>query len=130
MHRTPPYFLIGIIAVFVGLPLYWWAFPPRLPIGAADGTYANPCCEPIKLHNGQMTFGHSQTISYVVEYDKVSPYVLPSAYVGISGGKAVQIERSISPSFLRLADTSRSETIELPSDTAIFTFKRVKTNGR
>ncbi|WP_242154784.1 MULTISPECIES: hypothetical protein [unclassified Sphingomonas] len=121
--------MIGIIAVFIVVPMYWWVFPPRLPIGAADGTYVNSCCEPIKLQNGQMSFGHSQTISYVVEYDKVSPYVLPSAYVGISGGKAVQIERSISPSFLRLADTKRPEAIELPSDTAIFTFKRVKRNG-
>uniref|UniRef100_UPI0025CC1A00 hypothetical protein n=1 Tax=Sphingomonas sp. TaxID=28214 RepID=UPI0025CC1A00 len=87
MSRTTLARLVGLIAIFCGMPLYWWAFPPRLPVGTADGTYVNPCCGSLKLHNGQMVFGRGQMVSYVVEHDKVSRYVLPSLYVGVWSGK-------------------------------------------
>ncbi len=111
------------------MPLYWWAFPPRLPIGTADGTYANPCCGSIRLHNGQMIFGRGQIVSYVVEHDKVGRYVLPTSYVGVWSGKAVQANRSANPLKLRLDDATRPTTIELLSESAGFDFKRVEENG-
>jgi hypothetical protein len=72
-----------------------------------------------------MIFAHSQTVSYIVEYDKVSPYILPGVYVGVWSGKAVQVERSTSPSFLRLDDANRPQNIELPSEAGMIKFKRV-----
>jgi hypothetical protein len=111
------------------MPLYWWAFPPRLPVGTADGTYVNSCCGSVKLHNGQMVFGRGQMVSYVVEHDKVSRYVLPKSYVGVWNGKAVQADRSASPLKLRLGDATRPESIGLLSQSAAFDFKRVGGNG-
>jgi hypothetical protein len=125
MSRTTLLRLIGLIAIFGGMPLYWWAFPPRLPIGTADGTYANPCCGSVRLHNGQMIFGRGQIVSYVVEHDKIGRYVLPSSYVGVWSGKAVQTDSSANPLKLRLDDATRPTSIELLSGSAAFDFKRV-----
>ena len=129
MSRTTLLRLIGLIAIFGGTPLYWWVFPPRLPVGTADGTYANPCCGSIRLHNGQMVFDRGQTVSYVVEHDKVGRYVLPSSYVGVWSGKAVQVDRSANPLKLRLDDATRPTRIELLSGSAALDFKREGGNG-
>lgn len=129
MSRTTLLRSIGLIAIFGGMPLYWWAFPPRLPIGTANGTYANPCCGSIRLHNGQMVFGRGQMVSYVVEHDKVGRYVLPSSYIGVWSGKAVQADRSANLLKLRLDDATRPTSIELLSGSAAFDFKRVGGNG-
>jgi len=122
--------LVGLIAIFGGMPLYWWAFPDRLPVGTADGTYVNPCCGSIKLHNGQMVFGRGQIVSYVVEHDKVSRYVLPSSYVGVSSGNTVRADTSASPLKLRLGYATRPDSIQLLGETAALDFKRVGENDR
>ncbi|MDB5712719.1 MAG: hypothetical protein JWO15_116 [Sphingomonadales bacterium] len=129
MNRTTLLRLVGLVAIFGGMPLYWWAFPPRLPIGTADGTYTNPCCGPVRLHNGQMALGRGLIVSYVVEHDKIGRYVLPSSYVGVWSGKAVQADGSAYPLKLRLNDATRPTSIELVSGSEAFDFKQVEGNG-
>ena len=128
MSKTTLLRLIGLIAIFGGMPLYWWAFPPRLPIGTANGTYANPWRGSVRLHNVEMVLNGGQIVGYVVEHDKVGRYVLPSSYVGIWSGKAVQADRSANPLKLRLDDSTRPTNIGLLGGSAVFDFKRVEGN--
>lgn len=107
------------------MPLYWWAFPPRLPIGAANGIYANACCGSLRLRNGQLTFGNDQHVSYVVEHDKGGRYVLPSEYVGVTGGKLIISDRSKYQMYLRLDDSAIPETIELDGGSVTYEFRRI-----
>src|SRR6478609_9101003 len=86
--------LLAFAAVFVGLPLYWWAFPQNLPVGTANGVYANACCGTLELRDGVMSFGKNERIGYVIEYDKVGRYVLPTVFVGVRGGRKIAADKS------------------------------------
>ena len=122
MSRPTLIRLIVIIALFGGMPLYWWAFPPRLPIDTANGTYANPCCGSLTLTNGQMVVGQGQFVSYVVEHDKIGRYVLPASYVGVTDGRVLHVDRSANPLMLRLDDTKQPASIDLWSTSVTITF--------
>lgn len=51
----------AVVAVVPALWLYLLLWPmPKLPIDAANGAYANPCCEPIILRDGTMLFGNHE----------------------------------------------------------------------
>jgi len=129
MSRTTLLRSVAVIAVFAGLPLYWSAFPPRLPIGAADGTYANPCCGSLRLDRGQMLFGRRRIIGYVIEHDKIGRYVLANHYVGGYDDKAFEFYASHDSLMLRLDVATRPRNIELFDKAATLDFKRVEANG-
>jgi hypothetical protein len=124
VSKTTLFRTTAVAAVFVGIPLYWWAFPPRLPIGTANGIYANACCGSLRLRNGELTFGKDQRVSYVVEHDKVGRYILPAEYVGVTGGKLIFSDRSKNQMYLRLDDSAIPETIELDGGTVTYEFRR------
>ncbi len=86
--------------------------PPRLPSNVANGTYSNPCCDSIELHNGQLAI-KGNYIQYVIETDKGGAYVLPAGYVGVLDGMSVEFERSDRPLMLRLDDPEHPAKIEL-----------------
>lgn len=97
---------------------------PRLPLNVANGTYSNSCCGMLDLKDGRMSVS-TQQVGYVVESDKVGPYVLPSVYVGASP-RGFVIRRNGSPLKLHLDDESRPAVIELMDDAdgSVFSFHR------
>jgi len=91
-------------------------FPPREPIGLANGIYSNACCGVLELHDGQMSLGNTRHITYVVEYDKVGRYVLPESYVGVSGH--VVFVGSGYPMKLRLDKVPHPQRLDLIDSTS------------
>jgi hypothetical protein len=106
-------------AIVVTVVLAAWAYialtgEPRLPINIANGAYSNRCCGTVIFANGVMTVA-DQRVSYVVEEDKVGPYVLPKEYVGASNGRVIVRSGSF-PSKLRLDDPAHPQQVELVDD--------------
>ena len=116
---------IAIVLAVIGGWSYILLVPmPQLPIGIANGSYANKCCGTIQLKNGEMSVG-GQLVSYVVERDKMGPYVLPSAYVGVSDGKTLEVDRRKYVLKIRLDDSVQPTQFQLMTDEAIYSFKRM-----
>ena len=115
--------IVLIPTFFVALLGYWAAFPPREPIGSADGIYVSACCGSLKLQSGQMS-SQRQTVSYVVEHDKVGRYVLPAVYVGVSDANRFGIDRKKSALKLRLDGSPTPTTINLSGRRTIVEFRR------
>lgn len=116
MSRT--FFLrIALIAViFVGAPLYWGAFPPRLPISTANGLFASACCGTVVLRDGRLTLGNGREVAYVVERDNAGRYILPVDYVGTTD-HGLLVKRNGNPLKLRLDDVPRPRRIEVVNAT-------------
>ena len=129
MSRLDRHAAILLVALIGCVYLYHQAFPPRLPIETANGTYSNPCCGSLTLENGQMTFENGQLVSYVVQYDKVGRYVLPISYVGVRHGATTEVDWSADPLDLRLNYTAQPTSIDLPSDSETFIFRRVEADS-
>ena len=132
MNRITTTRIAFVFAAFIGLPIYWAAFPPREPISLANGRYWNECCEIISLNNGQMSVSHDE-VSYVVEYDKGGSYVLPHHLVGVREGY-IFIERGSGPLKLRLDAARPPQSIDLVSDPSYlghqtFSFRRIPERG-
>lgn len=98
------------------MPFYWWAFPPRLPIETANGIFTSVCCGSMTLRDGVLTFGNGQKVSYVIERDKVSPYLLPNGYLG-SSDRGLVFDRNGSPLKLRLWGEPRPNRIDVTNGT-------------
>jgi hypothetical protein len=111
-----------LVAVISALLYVLLAGAPNLPVGVANGSYANPCCGTLILNNGQMTIGN-QYVSYVVERDKGGPYVLPQALVAVTAGNRLNVSRGSQPLKLRL-DSEHPRRIELPGSEASYGFER------
>ena len=48
----------GMFAVLLLLAMGIWVISrPPVPIEEVDGRYVNPCCQPILIRHGQITFG-------------------------------------------------------------------------
>jgi len=86
----------------------------RLPIDAANGAYFNACCGNLVMRDGHIALGN-QRVTYVIERDKVGPYVLPKTYLGASGEGFV-LKSDGFPVKLRLDASSSPQTIELVDD--------------
>src|SRR4051794_20158621 len=95
--------LLGLVFP-VGLAIYWEAFPPRDPIGTANGVYSSNCCGSLILRDGRLRFG-ANDIGYVVEHDKVGKYVLPEKSLGIIQGSKVVITSYQSADEIRFHDS-------------------------
>jgi hypothetical protein len=104
----------AVLAVVMAIWLYLLLWPiPKLPIDAANGVYANPCCQPIILRDGTMSFGKHE-VGYSIEHDKGGAYVLPQLYVGVEPS-GLQVDQSRYPLKLRLDDMSPPGRLTLPS---------------
>ncbi len=86
-----------------------WAYvlfvpPPRLPTSFANGVYYNTCCGSVTLSNGTGTskFG---SFEYVIEKDKVGPYVLPTDHAVIAAPQGIVVLPRKPDLFIR-TDTS------------------------
>ncbi|WP_448663872.1 hypothetical protein ACG3SL_04135 [Sphingomonas sp. CJ20] len=128
MNRTTLVRASAFAAVFLGIPLYWWAFPPRLPIGTANGVFTSVCCGSISLRDGVMIIGNGQEVSYVVEHDKVGRYVLPEGFVGASNHRLI-FNRDGNPSLLRLEGEPRPNRIAVIDDATAETIPFERGNG-
>jgi len=120
--------MIVAIAAWLAFAISIFTVPmdaPRLPLSAADGTYASDCCGKLLLQNGHMTIA-GQEVSYVIESDKQGPYVLPPFYVGATASGIV-VNRDRYPLKLRLNDESHPTEIELMDSASgmVFSFQRV-----
>lgn len=96
-----------------------WAYialtgQPRLPIGIANGSYSNRCCGTLVVADGVMTLAN-QRVSYVIEQDKVGPYLLPKTYVGAANHGFVFRSASY-PLKLRIDNSVHPQQIELSDD--------------
>lgn len=118
-------------AIVVTVVLAAWAYialmgEPRLPINVANVSYSNRCCGTVIFANGVITVVDQQ-VSYVVEEDKVGPYVLPKEFVGASNGRVI-VRSGSSPRKLRLDDPAHPQQVELVNDASgdkAYLFKRV-----
>lgn len=103
-------------ALVLGIVVAWIVIlsssEPRLPAGSANGSYHNPCCGSVTLHNGELRSGN-EAVSYVVERDKGGAYVLPEALVSVASNR-LDIDRSAYPTKLRLDREHDPSTIEVP----------------
>ncbi|HWI85314.1 MAG TPA: hypothetical protein VNT42_03175 [Sphingomonas sp.] len=101
--------MVVIAGIYIAL-----AGEPKLPIGIANGTYANRCCGTISLRNGVMTLSGGQGVRYVVGKDKGGAYVFPEAFVGVWQGRGFQVEADRRyPLKLRLNDADNPTEIVL-----------------
>ena len=100
---------------------------PRLPIDVADGTYLNPCCGVLTLNHGSMNF-KNEGFNYVIERDKIGPYVLPIGYVGASAQGFEALPSGI-PQKLRLDRPANPQHVELPGDGPGGLYSFAKTDG-
>ena len=57
-------------------------FPP--PQSWANGTYVNPCCEPLVLRDGTLKYGDTTT-SYVVDEGKFGKQINVAEGIGVRG---------------------------------------------
>jgi hypothetical protein len=103
--------LLGL-AFLVGLAIYWEVFPPRDPIGTANGVYSSDCCGSLILRDGLLRFGETE-VRYVVEHDKVGRYVLPEKSLGVIQGSKVVITSSKSADEIRLHDSERPRSLTM-----------------
>ena len=108
--------IVGIGAwVVFALSLFTTGFSePRLPIAIANGSFANSCCGTISLRDGRMIVANQQ-VDYVIESDKLGPYVLPSFYVGASA-HGFDVRREHFPLKLRIDNDSHPAEIGLLDD--------------
>lgn len=103
-----------LIAIFCGWAYIALTDAPRLQFRVANGVYSNRCCGSIVLNNGMMTVAN-QRIGYVIEQDKIGPYLLPKTYVGAAKtGFVVRSDRYALK--LRLDDPARPRQVELLDD--------------
>jgi hypothetical protein len=104
--------VFGIVVAFIVLLS---TGEPRLPAGSADGSYYNPCCGFMTLHNGELRSG-KEAVSYVIEQDKGGAYVLPKALVSVASNRLdidptaypikLRIYRNHDPSIIEVLDRS------------------------
>ena len=94
-----------------------------IPIGQANGTYANDCCGTLTLRDGTMRIGKRE-IAYVIERDKNGAYLLPRLYVGVDPRYGLQIERSKYPLMLRLDDEKHPKDISILGNDDEYHFTR------
>jgi hypothetical protein len=112
VNRTTILRAAGLAAIFLGMPLYWWAFPPLLPVGTANGTFTSQCCGSMNLRDGVLTLGDGQKVSYVVEHDNVGRFVLLKGYVG-AAKRGLIFDRDGNPLYRRLDGETRPSRIEV-----------------
>jgi hypothetical protein len=101
-----------IAAIFIGLPLYWDAFPPRLPVSTANGVYTSVCCGPVQLRDGRLTLQDGREVAYVVEHDNAGRYILPESFIGATD-RGFFVERNGNPYKLRLDDDPKPSRLEI-----------------
>lgn len=82
-----------------------------LPIQIANGSYAARCCGVMVLEDGIIHI-RRYTIGYRIQQDKVGPYILPTAFVGVSPSGYL-VDFGAKPLKLRLDNASRATRIEL-----------------
>ena len=119
----------NIRVAIISVVLCAWAYiilapMPRLPIGMANGSYANNCCGEMTLRDGKMSVG-GRLVTYVIEVDKGGPYVLPNAYIDISGDHTLEVDTGKYPLIMRLDDPMRPTKLELMTEEAVLTFRRI-----
>ena len=112
------------MAVIAAIWLYLLLWPiPKLPIGAANGVYANPCCKPIILRDGAMSF-EKHEVRYSIEEDKEGAYLLPEVYVGVEPS-GLQPDPRTYPLKLRLNEITHPDRLTLwGSDKQQYEFTR------
>jgi hypothetical protein len=122
--------LIG--GFIVGAACCAWAYiliagQPRLPVDAADGTFTNQCCGEVTLKDGVISVG-SQRLNYLIESEKIGPYVLPKVIVGASNkGFVIRPDGySLKLRLDRTADPMNIELIDERPNAGTFSFIRTK----
>jgi hypothetical protein len=103
--------------------LYWTAYPDRLPISAANGMYRSRDFGTVTLSNGVLT-ARSATTLYVIEADKVGPYLLVQD-TPILGSETLIFERTDSwGQLLRLDNNKRPNSLVISDPAHQATFLR------
>jgi hypothetical protein len=119
---------LGIMAAVFAAWSYLLLAPiPQLPIGSANGEFANDCCGTITLDNGQMAIG-KQYIAYIIETDKRGPYVLTTGYVGVAD-RGIEINRNGHPLKMYLDARTNPGVITIMSRRGEVQFERVISKG-
>jgi hypothetical protein len=115
-----------VATVGLGAMLYLFASDePKLPIAVANGSFSNAEIGTIVLRDGQLK-ANGHAVPYVVETDKVGPYVLPTGYVGVSE-RRILVNRGSAPLKLRLDHSTQPRHLGLHDvgRNALISFERV-----
>ena len=98
--------------------------PPRLSAAAADGVYRNSCCGALVLKSGRGAHGDA-TFDYVIERDKMGPYVLPtSRLVTVDDESRLVIVQHEPALKLRLQAATEPQWIDIPDYGKTYRFVR------
>ena len=114
--------LLITAAVLISWAFILFAPQEQLPVGAADGIYANSCCGDLILSSGEARIG-LQAIGYVIERDKQGPYVLPIGRRVEADTKGISVAQG-KPLKLRLDTASSPHWIDLPGPNSDVRFMR------
>lgn len=111
--------MLGIVVAWI---VIFTTGEPRLALSSANGSYYNPCCGFVTLHNSELRSGND-AVSYVIEEDKEGAYVLPEALVSVASNR-LDIDRTAYPFKLRLDREHNPSIIKVldRSDAPLHTF--------
>ena len=115
LERAAGMLLSPIIVVGFAVAIYIVLKPaPKLPISQADGAYANTCCGTLVLKAGRGAYGKA-TFDYVIERDKVGPYVMPTSRLVVDDDASrLVIVQHGAPLKLRLEISAKPQWIDIP----------------
>jgi hypothetical protein len=116
---------LSLWALGLGLaftPIYWKAYPPRLPVTQANGVYKSACCGAIILKDGILSSG-SQSVRYVIE-DRKGAVIIPEYFVGVDSRSQVAINRQKRNVMMLRLDVSTPHAVEIYGDVERVRFVR------
>lgn len=105
------------LAVFAAAGLFFLYIalfpPPPAPAGTVNGTYVNPCCQPIRFADGKLYLGDKWIASYVVKRGKRGPYIAPDAAVWV-GKDGIRWAQQGPGMFIQYAQNDTLTVIRMP----------------
>jgi hypothetical protein len=114
--------------LIIGVVLITWAYvaivpPPRLPVSSADGSYYNSCCGLVRLLGGAGSTP-SGSFKYVIEKDKIGPYILPIDHAVVATPNSIVVLSRKPDMFIRVDKAPAPEWIDIIGPRAVHRFQR------
>jgi hypothetical protein len=83
--------LAVVAAIFCGMGWFMLQPAPGLPAGTVNGSYANPCCETIRLSDGAIFVGSKRVAGYMIEWGKKGPRIRPDTRIIVRDGRRLEV---------------------------------------
>jgi hypothetical protein len=106
--------LVALLVVVAGA--LWLTRSPTAAVDAVNGTFANPCCAPVRLDHGRFAFG-VERISFTLSNMKFGLVAHPSRGIEVGDGNVVKAVLADEPSdtIIRFDDDRKGFTVLGPS---------------